>query len=94
MLQLQLTEGRKTTSRQLSGLQARERGAAEEEISENSQNYIGKGFFLKPHYTMYLFRSGHKHSKLQRQVDPRQKKRVSQLLQSLNEHVSQSVLTM
>jgi hypothetical protein len=44
---LQATAGRKTTSRQLSRLQARERGAAEEEISENSQNYNGNGVPLK-----------------------------------------------
>jgi hypothetical protein len=58
MLQLQATGGRKTTSRQLSGLKARERATAKEEISENSQNYIGKGVPLKPHYTRCLFRGG------------------------------------
>jgi hypothetical protein len=58
MLQLQVTGGRKTTTRQLSELQARERGAAEEEISKNSQNYIGKDVLLKPQYTRCLFRGG------------------------------------
>jgi hypothetical protein len=46
MLQLQVAGRRETTSRQLSGLQAREGGAAEEEITESSQNHNGKGVHL------------------------------------------------
>jgi hypothetical protein len=36
----------------------------------------------------------HKHSKFQLQADPQQRKRVSQLLQSLNDQVNQFVLKM
>jgi hypothetical protein len=35
-----------------------------------------------------------KHYKLQRQFDPQQRKRVSQLLQNLKDQVNQSVLKM
>jgi hypothetical protein len=39
VLQLQTAGGRKTSARQLPGVQAREGGAAEEEITENTQDY-------------------------------------------------------
>jgi hypothetical protein len=46
MLQLQIAGGRKSPSRQLSGLQASEGGAAEEEHTESTQFYLRKGVLL------------------------------------------------
>jgi hypothetical protein len=43
MLQLQFAGRRETTSRQLSGQQAREGETTEEEITESSKNHNGKG---------------------------------------------------
>jgi hypothetical protein len=56
MLQLQVAGGAKTPASQLSALQAREGRAAEEEFTENAQNYSGKTVLLKPYYTRYLIR--------------------------------------
>jgi hypothetical protein len=41
-----------------SGLKVREGGAAEEEITENTQNYKGKGVLLQPYYAKCLLRGG------------------------------------
>jgi hypothetical protein len=47
-----------TPSRQLSGLQTREGGGAEEEIAENTQNYNGEGVLLQPYHGRCLLRGG------------------------------------
>jgi hypothetical protein len=39
-------------------MQTREGGAAEEEITKNTQGYNGKGVLLKPHYTRCLLGGG------------------------------------
>jgi hypothetical protein len=50
--------GRESPPRQLSGLQTRKGGAAEEEITENTQDYNGKGVLLKSYYSRHLLRGG------------------------------------
>jgi hypothetical protein len=50
--------GRESPSCQLSRLQIRQGGAAEEEITENTQNYNGKGVLLRPYYSRHLLRGG------------------------------------
>jgi hypothetical protein len=60
-LQLAVTASwrrKKTPSRQLSGLQTREGGTAEEEIAENTQNYNGEGVLPQPYYARCLLRGG------------------------------------
>jgi hypothetical protein len=57
VLQLQTVGGRKPSSRQLPGMQAREGGAAEEEIAENTQNYNRKDV-LQHYYTWCLLCCG------------------------------------
>jgi hypothetical protein len=58
MLELPVGGGRESPSGQLSRLQTRQGGAAEEEITENTQDYNGKGVILKPYYSRHLLRGG------------------------------------
>jgi hypothetical protein len=55
MLQLPVGERRESLSRQLSGLQIREGGDAEKEVTENTQDYNAKGIILKPRLTVIKF---------------------------------------
>jgi hypothetical protein len=43
---------------QLSGLQIREGGDAEKDVTENTQDYNAKGITLKPRYPRYVLRGG------------------------------------
>jgi hypothetical protein len=56
MLQLPVSGGRESSSRQLSGLQTRQRGAPKKEGTENTQNYFGEGVLLKHHHSRCLLR--------------------------------------
>jgi hypothetical protein len=58
MLQLPVGERRKTASRQLSGMQAREGGTPEKEVPEDTQNRNRKGVFFCPHHPRRLLRGG------------------------------------
>jgi hypothetical protein len=56
-LQMPVGGGRESSSRQLSGLQTRQK-TENKEGTENTRNYHGQGVLLKPHHTRYLFRGG------------------------------------
>jgi hypothetical protein len=58
MLQLPVGGSRKTVSRQLSGLQTCERGDAEKEVSEDTQDKNGKGVLFRPHHSTRVLRGG------------------------------------
>jgi hypothetical protein len=58
MLQLPVGGRGKAAPRQLSGLQAREGGTPEEEVSESTQNHNGKGVPFCPHHPRRLLRGG------------------------------------
>jgi hypothetical protein len=58
MLQLTVGGRRKTASRQLSGLQTREGGTPEKEVTEGTQNHNGKGVLFCPHQPRRLLRGG------------------------------------
>jgi hypothetical protein len=58
MLQLPVGGGRQTASRQLSGLQIRQGGAAKEKDTENTQNYHREGVLIKRHHPRCLLRGG------------------------------------
>jgi hypothetical protein len=55
MLQLPVGGRRETPSRQLSGLQTRERGDAEKEVVGNTQDYNRKGVLFQSHHSGLSF---------------------------------------
>jgi hypothetical protein len=57
-LQLPVGESRESPSRQLSGLQIREGGVSEKEVTENTKDYNAKGIILKPRQPRCVLRGG------------------------------------
>jgi hypothetical protein len=58
MLQLPVGDRRESLSRQLSGLQIREGGDAEKEVTENRQDYNANGIIPKPRHLRCVLRGG------------------------------------